>query len=341
MSQLGTPNRFYREEGSGVRNQNERICFILNPRAAAGRAGRERPSFERAAERAFAQWELKLTERPGHASELAADAAGKFDLVAAVGGDGTCHEVVNGLFSGGQARSRKTIFTVIPFGTGSDLMKSLKMPRRLANALWVAGSGVTLPSDIGMARVTRPDGELRDTHFINVAGFGANGDVVHRVNQMSKRLGGTLTFLKASIQTTLKYQPRPVRLSWQGPEGEGSWEGRILSCFVANGAYCGGGMWVGKGGHMHDGLLDITVLPDTPVVRQLSGARRLYNGSLHKWPGAMQMKVTELTAEPLGEPALIDLDGELSGKLPATFKVLPRALHIRGGWVHNPLLQQP
>jgi len=332
------PNRFHRAEDSGVRNRNERICFIVNPRAAGGRAGQQVPRLRRAMDRAFAQWELKLTERPGHATELAAEAAGEFDLVAAVGGDGTCHEVVCGLMNGDRARSRKTAFTVIPLGTGSDLMKSLKVPRSLGNALWVAGSGVTLPTDVGAVTFTGDDGQTHDHHFINVAGFGANGEVVRRANRMSKRLGGGLTFLRASAETALSYEPTRVRLRWTGPEGDGRWEGEAMSVFVANGSFCGGGMNVGRGGTMQDGLLDVTVLPRTPLLRQITGIRRLYDGTLDRWPGAITFRASSLDAEPLEGAPPIDLDGEDVGVLPVSFRVLPGALNVRGGWIHNPHL---
>ena len=348
MSQLGTPghlgnightNVFGREEGSGARNRNERICLILNPRAGAGSAGDNLDTLKRAADVAFENWEVRTTEGPGHASVLAAAAAAEdFQLIAAVGGDGTCHEVINGLIHNDRARNRKAAFTVIPFGTGSDLMKSLKVPRRLAGALWIAATGMSLPTDIGKATVTTPDGQLT-RYFINVAGFGANGEVVRKANASNKRLGGRVTFLRASLSTAARYRPPQIKVAWEGADGEGSWEGRLMSSFLANGAYCGGGMWVGKGGNMHDGFMELSLLPPTSKARQALDMRRLYDGSLAKASGAIRKRVRSLqaTARP-GEQVFIDLDGELSGMLPAKFELLPRVLQIRGGWIHNPLI---
>ncbi len=348
MSQLGTPghlgnightNVFGREEGSGARNRNERICLILNPRAGAGSAGENLDTLKRAADVAFEKWDVRLTEGPGHATELAAAAAEEdFQIIAAVGGDGTCHEVINGLIVDDRARNRKAAFTVIPFGTGSDLMKSLKVPRRLAGALWIAATGMSLPTDVGKATVTTDAGPLT-RYFINVAGFGANGEVVRRANASSKRLGGRVTFLRASLATAATYRPPQLKLTWEGPEGGGDFEGRLMSSFLANGAYCGGGMWVGKGGHMHDGLMELSLLPPASRARQAIDLRRLYDGSLDRVAGAVRVRVSQLqvTAR-TGEQVFIDLDGELSGMLPARFEVLPRMLHVRGGWIHNPLI---
>jgi diacylglycerol kinase family enzyme len=336
MSQIGAPNRYFREEGSGSRNRSERIVLIVNPRAAAGAAGARLDELKSAADRAFEQWEVKTTEGPRHATTLAAEAAaGGADIVASVGGDGTCHEVVNGLMDGRQARNRKTALALIPFGTGSDLQKTLKVPARLNEALWMAATGVTLPSDVGLTELRREGGRHQE-HFINVAGFGANGEVVRRANAMDKSWGGTVTFLRATVQSTLAYKPALVRLRWSGPDGEGSWTGALTSCFVANGAYCGGGMWVGSGGTMQDGHLDVTVLPPAPFLRQMVEVRRLYDGSVGRFPGALRFRATAIEAEVEGGgPVYLDLDGENPGELPVRFELLPRALPIRGGWLRS------
>ena len=341
MSQLGRPTTFYRPSGAGTRNERERICLIVNPRAGAGSAGRRLDELQRAAERAFASFDLKLTEGPGHATQLAGEAIdGGAQIVAAVGGDGTCHEVVNGLVRDGRARSLRVAFTTIPFGTGSDLMKSLEIPRSLSGALWMAATGMTLPSDLGEAVVQTESGPITRL-FVNVAGFGMNGEVVRRANDSDKRWGGRLTFLGATLRTSLEYRSPEVSLEWEGPEGPGSWSGPLLSCFLANGAFCGGGMWVGRGGSMQDGLLDLTILPDLGLVRQLAEARRLYDGSLDRFPGARRLRIHCLEARAVKTPAPpVDLDGESPGVLDARFRILPGALMIRGGWLKS-LAREP
>lgn len=332
-------NDLPRPEDSGARNRSEKICLIVNPRAGAGKAGRQISVLEQAVDRAFEQWEIRKTDGPRHAVELAAAAAEEgFDLVAAVGGDGTCNEVVSGLIDGERPRNPKVAFTVVPFGTGSDLIKTLKIPKGLSGALWIAATGITLPSDVGRASVTTEQGPV-DRTFINVAGFGTNGEVVLLANEMDKRFGGKLTFLAATIQAGLRYKPSPLVLEWDGPDGPGTWEGSLTSAFVANGAYCGGGMWVGRGGTMQDGVLDISVIPASPFARQVLSTPALYSGHIERFPGAWRARATRMTARAVNSVDVhIDLDGEMPGCLPAEFRILPRALNIRGGWTSNPLL---
>jgi diacylglycerol kinase (ATP) len=335
--QTGRPNSFFRADDSGSKNQVERICLVANPRAGAGAVGRRADELRRAADRAFANWELCLTEGPGHASALARSAADRgFELVAAVGGDGTCNEVVNGLFEGDHVVHRKSVFTTIPFGTGSDLQKSLEVPRALAEALWIAATGITLPGDVGAVSLVR-DGQPVTRKFINVAGFGANGEVVRRANESDKRMGGPLTFLSATVSTALSYQPLVTEVTWEGPDGPGRWEGRLMSAFVANGAYCGGGMWVGRGGSMHDRSFDLTLLPEASKARQVLDARHLYDGHLERFAGAVRKRVWVVRARNAGPVGLqVDLDGEMPGSLPVELRILPHALPMRGGWIKAP-----
>jgi len=339
MSQLGRRNSFYRPPGAGARNLSERIALIFNPKAGGGSAERTRASLEEATDRAFANWSLRASEGPGHASVLAAEAVDQgFDIVAAVGGDGTCHEVVNGLAPGGRPRRRRVIFTTIPMGTGSDLSRSLELGGRLQRSLWLAATGITLPTDLGRLTWEGADGPHTRV-FANSAGFGANGDVVARANASSKRLGGRGTYMVAALQVSMRQPAHDVALRWTEGGEERSWEGRVMAVFVANGSHCGGGMRMAPMGCMHDGLLDVVVLPPLGGAQQLRHLRRLYDGRAHEVPGAFRIRTQRLEARTRRNHRLsVELDGELPGVLPAAFEAVPRALHMRGGWQLNPLV---
>lgn len=333
------PSQHDFREGSASRNLSERIVCVLNPRAQAGRAGSRVDELRRAVDVAFAQGSVVVSEGPGHATELAATAIQEgADIVAAVGGDGTCNEVVNGFFDGESPRRRSATFAVIPWGTGSDLPRSVLAPGELAEALWVAATGMTLPTDVGACHYTTEDGREKLRIFMNVAGFGANGDVVHRANSASKRLGGRATFLQATLGTLLHFAPPPVVVEWEGPEGAGRWDAPLLSAFVANGAWCGGGMHVGKHGSMHDGLFDLTLVPNKGRARNVAESWRLYDGSLERVGGSRLARVDSVRAYARGdEPVLLDIDGEQPGQLPARFSVLRSAIQVRGGWLRSPM----
>lgn len=321
---------------SGARNEGERLVVIANPRGAGGRAGQSRVEIEAAVSRAFAQGRVVWTERPGHASEIARELAerGETDIVAALGGDGTCHEVVNGLFKDGVVVNRRLVFTVIPFGTGGDLVRSLEIRKDVRAALWTASTGMTLPLDV--IKLTFPPdaaGVARVEMCINVAGFGINAMVCKMVNASSKRLGGTLSFLGAILKALTSFEPRAVDWTWDGPEGPGSTTMETHAAFVANGQYCGAGLFVGKGGSMADGLLDVSIVPKMAPWVAARHLPKLYAGNFAKVPGVVRVTATKVT---IARSIPIETDGEPMGETPVTIEILPRALMVRGGWLKPP-----
>lgn len=320
----------------GARNENERLVVIANPRGGGGRAGADREGIETAVSRAFAQGRVIWTERAGHATELARSLAeaGDVDIVAALGGDGTCHEVVNGLFKDGVIVNRRVIFTVIPFGTGGDLVRSLQIRKNLQDALWSASTGMTLPLDvIKLTFPAAPDGSVRTEMCINVAGFGINAMVCRIVNGSSKRFGGTATFLGAIFNALGSFVPQPVDWSWEGPAGAGQATVETHAAFVANGQYCGAGLFVGKGGSMADGLLDVSIVPKMPVFTAVRHLPKLYAGNFAKVPGVIRVTATRVQIQ---RSIPIETDGEPAGDTPVTLEILPKALMVRGGWLKPP-----
>jgi diacylglycerol kinase family enzyme len=312
----------------GARNEGERIVVIANPRGAGGRVGMERARIEAAVSRAFAQATIRWTTAPEDATRIAREVATDADIVAAVGGDGTCHEVVNGLFEGSRPLNPKVVFTVIPFGTGGDLVRSLEIPKRLEDALWIAATGVTLPMDVG--ELTWASGASR--LFINVAGFGINAEVCRIANASSKRWGGAVTFLGATARALASWTPRRASWRWTGPDGDGALDAETLSGFVANGHYCGAGMWVGAGGRMNDGVFELTVLPPLGAVGSVVHFPKLRNGRLVETPGAVRARVWSVEVGELP----VETDGEPREAGPLRARVLPAALQIRGGWLRPP-----
>lgn len=312
-----------------------RTCLIANPRSGAGGTGRRLDALRRAADAELgADWELWQTEGPGHASELARRAAlAGFGRVVAVGGDGTASEVVDGLFDDDRP-VRPVVFGLVHAGTGGDLRKTLNVPADPREALAVLRTAAPRPTDVLWTSLVGPDGARRVRRCINVAGFGMNGEVVERANRSSKRWGGRWTFLEATARTVATYRPSPVRISWEDADGgQGEWVGPLASAFVANGQYCGGGMWVGRGGSMQDGLADLTILPELPLLRMILGTPRLFRGTIENVKGVSRHRVRRIAAIAEGESEIrVDIDGEQPGVLPIEMRVLPGALDVAARW---------
>ena len=317
-------------------NSSERLCLLLNPHSAGGATAGRIADIRAAAERYFGAVELRVTEHSGHATELARAAAEEgFEVIAAVGGDGTINEVVNGLVVDGVAIHPGGALAVVPAGTGGDLVKTLGMSSNLDEAFAVIAAGETRATDLVQMELTDPltGGTIRRLG-INVVGWGMNGAVVKLANEGTKRFGGRMTFLSATLRALARYRHPSVTLRWQDSEGrDGEWSGPLTSAFLANGQYCGGGMWVGRGGSMQDGLLDLTVLPQMSIARSTLLTPRLYAGTMERMRGVTRVAVRDVSAiVDAGEDVLVDIDGEQPGRLPLRGEILAGALRIRANW---------
>ena len=308
------------------------VQVIVNPLAADGRAQKALTRLQALSQCSFEgykSWSLTTTQGPRHACQLATTSSA--DVLVTVGGDGTFHEVINGLMA--RETQIRPIFAPIDFGTGGDLAKSLALPSGLDAAFALSANGETREMDVGEANVTTEEG-AETRWFINVGGFGANGEVVRRANHGSKMLGGKATFISATLKTVFSYQAKTVQLRWRNGDSEWqTWQGPLLSCFLANGMYCGDGMKVTPAVRITDGRLRLVILSELSILQQIQHLPKLYNGEIHNIPKSLTSTCTEMEAAGLiGQRVEIDLDGELSGFLPASFRVHKEAISVRANW---------
>lgn len=302
-----------------------KTAVVVNPRAAAGRAGRVWPQVERRLRRELGSWLTLQTERPGHASELVSQALKNgYDRIVSVGGDGTHHEVINGFFEGGTPINRDALLTVFPIGTGSDLGKTLGLPRDV-ESVPLDAAGSVINADVGRVTYVRHDGAPASCYFINVADFGAGGAVAERVNNASKGFGGFLSFFWGVLGTLMEYRAPYLEMEIDGePVSQ-----RSLSVIVANAEYYGGGIHVANRAKLDDGLFDVFVIGDVSVLRAMWNLRSFYTGALYDKPDLVRPYRAKRVTLRSPERVLINLDGEQPGTLPATVEVVPGAIRIQ------------
>ena len=161
---------------------------------------------------------------------------------------------------------------------------------------------------------------------MNIAGFGASGDVVARVNRSGKRFGGFVSFLSASVASMVRFKNPKVAISFDGEEEQ---ESVVNVVFVCNGQYCGGGMKAGPQALIDDGMFDITIVGDMTKTEALMAGRLLYNGKIYSHPKVKHVRARTLTARSIGSDGLVVADGEQPGLLPATWSVVPSAVQLK------------
>lgn len=304
------------------------FTLIANPAARAGRARVQLPALVEALELAGAEFRTRLTEGPGHATELVRQELAKGTPgVAIVGGDGTINEAVNGFFTpDGTLTDTSTWLGLLPCGTGGDFRKTVHVSNEIPAMVQQLMNGQTRRVDVGFCQYMDHDGEAGGRAFINIGSFGVSGLVNQLVESGPKWLGGKPAFFIGTLQALLKYHSSKVRVSVDGHARES----RIVNVAIANGQFFGGGMHIAPEAKIDDGEFDVVSLEQPGLMPQIRLARHVYGGTALHREGVHYRRGKVVLAEPLqSKPVLIELDGETPGRLPATFEVHPGAIALR------------
>jgi YegS/Rv2252/BmrU family lipid kinase len=296
--------------------------FLVNPASANGATGRRWAELERRAAALGLEGDTQLSERPGHLSELAAEAVarGATSLVV-VGGDGTVHEVVDDVVGAGLGD--RVDLGMIPLGTGRDFARSLRIPRRFEDAVEVARAGRVRTVDVGRATYTTAAGEAR-AHFANFAGAGISGGIAARANRTSKALGGKISFFGATLAVFSRGPPSEMTVTIDGVERQA----RLLEALAMNGDYTAGGMWVAPEASLEDGAFDVVLIGDFSKAEFTTTFPKIYRGRHVTHAKVEIIRARELAVD-APEPLPIVLDGEQPGTTPVRFELLPAALRVR------------
>ena len=300
--------------------------LVVNPKSGGGATGRTFGSTKDTGERVLGKVDVAMTEHAGHGIQLAREGAlAGHPLVIAVGGDGTFHEVVNGLM---QAK-RDTRVAMIAQGTGGDFRKSLGLEHRLDKYLDAIKSGNERPLDVG-----KFSGGGKDAHyFVNILSAGMGGLVDRYVADASRTLGGSAAYFGASLKALINAKLGNVRatVTHQGETAEH----RLRSFMIAicNGRFFGGGMHVAPMAKIDDGVLELVALGATSKLGFAMTSRGIYTGKHIGTGGTVHLRGEKIMLDLANEDAravyLLDVDGEPMGGLPLTVEVVPKALMLR------------
>ena len=295
--------------------------FIINPVAAGGATRRRWERIRTQLDQLDYEWEPAFTQGPGHAIALAQEAVcDGCDLVVAVGGDGTLHEVVNGLLQSGQ--SQQVRLGILPLGTGGDFIRSLPGSYARTAACQRLASQDSLLVDVGEVEYHR-QGETERRFFINVAGLGFDAAVAAQTSHRLKALGGTSPYLVSLFTTLLGYRNKEITLIAEGEEKLET----VNSVVVANGRYFGGGMYVAPTADITDGYFDVVKVGNLGKWELVSAVPSLYRGThlSHPKVESFKAKTIEVYSQ---ERMLLQADGELLGEAPTKFTIRPKALNL-------------
>jgi YegS/Rv2252/BmrU family lipid kinase len=230
---------------------NERLLIILNPTAGKGKAGQHREEIEGLLRAAGANYDVKLTERVGHATELARAAGSEgYTVAVAGGGDGTVNEVINGLIQAGTEGKPVCELGVLPVGRGNDFSYGADIPSSLADSIAVLVGSYKRPLDVGLIKGgDYPEGK----HFGNGIGVGFDTIVGLEAAKM-RRVQGFMAYVFGALKTFIIYPLAPkVKVSFNGS----TIEQKSHQISIMNGKRMGGTFFMAPQARNDDGQLDL------------------------------------------------------------------------------------
>ena len=304
---------------------HRKIKIILNPMADMGNAWRIARDLRSITEQhGGVDW--SGTVYPGHAIELARQAGEQgYDMVIAMGGDGTVHEVVNGLMQ--VPAEKRPILGVVPAGSGNDFAHGLKASKTPTEALNRAINGDPTTVDLGM--MTDEHGHTE--YFDNTLGIGFGAMVTIRSHQLPV-LRGFLMYLTSVIQTIiLNHNAIHMQIESDGEK----WEQKVIYLIICNGPREGGGFLVAPNAKISDGLLDYAMIKDVSRLKLFRILPEVMKGTHGRFKEVKMgtCKKFTLTAN---RPLYIHADGEIftgpgTDLRKVSFEILPNALRVVQG----------
>lgn len=237
--------------------------------------------------------------------------------IIAVGGDGTIHEVVNGIM---QSENTDVQLGILPWGTANDFCKTIEAANSVADLMHSILRGSHQQLDVGYLQYQEND---TNSYFINIADLGIGAEVVERVNSSPKILSPDLIFMGAIIRTFLSYNNQPIEIKTP----EWTWKGMANSVVIANAKYFGSGLCIAPNADPTDGVFEIVISGDISIYDYLKNVRRIKAGKLIDHPEVHYKTASDLEISSPQQCGL-EADGEFLGFTPVKISIADRKLRV-------------
>lgn len=280
------------------------IHIILNPAAGGGSGRRTRPEVEHELARRGIVYTLEVTTGRGHALELAASAVRRgAGTIVAAGGDGTIHEVVNGILQArGEGGAIEPRLGIIPIGTGNDFVKTVTGGTNRQLAYRTIAEGEVRVFDLG--RVSWTGGA---EYFTNGIGTGIDVEVVRQITRLP-RLPGVISYLVGLFKALRNFRPLPLAITTDGEV----LEQKVMIVAVGNGFCLAGGFHLFPGALPDDGELDLCVVDELDLRGIAAVLPRVLRGRHVGHPRVTMRRATAIEIVAREEaPLYFQVDGEL------------------------------
>lgn len=306
--------------------EGEKKWFVVvNPTSGGGKGLADYPLISKLLRDNNIRHEAVFTEHKHHATALTVEAvdAGYRDIIV-VGGDGTLHEVINGLFIQRSTEPKSVTIAVISAGTGNDWIRMFGIPTRYSEAIRAIKEGYTFLQDV--AEVDYEESKYCQTrHMANVAGLGFDAAVIKRtLTSRAKRVLGKGGYLWCLVRSFFAHKATGAKV-WI--DDELVYNDLLFSIAIGIGKYNGGGIQQLPAAVADDGLLDVTMIRPVHWWHVVFRLRRLFNGSIYSIGHVIHAQGKKIRIESSPETPL-EIDGELYGGTPVELRVKHREVRV-------------
>jgi diacylglycerol kinase (ATP) len=289
----------------------KRYKIIANPAAGRGHSVAQLSRVAEAFKKRNAAFDLELTTGPGQAAEIARRSLANFDVIVAAGGDGTVNDILPGMVRTGKPLG------IIPTGSGNDLIKSLGIPKDIEQAVGTVLAGRTRIIDAG---------KINGRYFANGAGIGFDAAVNRETYRTDRPGRGLRRYLCALVGMLGRFDPAPVRISFNGT----TIEQEIFLMTIGNGAIVGGGFKLTPRAQIDDGLLDVTIVRPLRVPVLLWHLPKVFLGTIDRAGKCARLERTQRLRVECPVPLPVHVDGEMFEATGTTYEIeiVPGALTV-------------
>ena len=273
----------------------KKILFIINPISGVGIHRTVEKLIDEKLDRKIFDYELAYTKASKHAIELSKlGAKENFEIIVAVGGDGSVNEVGRSLVNAGRDLKSRPALAILPCGSGNGTARHMKIPMKLSKAMDLINTNNQTLIDTFT---------VNDETVINAAGIGFAAHIAHEFSKFKKR--GFRNYLRIAVRDSMKYKSQHCTISL--PNGE-SWSGASFIIDICNGTQWGNNAVIAPHAKNNDGVLDLCVVKNFPFINFPLMAARLFTNSIHRSKFVEIIKIKEAIIRQ--EKTIAHIDGE-------------------------------
>ena len=303
---------------------SKRWFAIINPTSGNGSSRQKWPQIKTLLESYNFDFDFAFTEHENHSQELIQQAIenGFYNIIC-VGGDGTLHNIVNGIMNQTNVSSNQVPIGMVPIGTGNDWIKTHNIPNDFEKAIQLIKTGNKKIQDLG--KIEFLDEDRNPVFFNNLAGVGFDGFVVSKVHKYKHF--GALAYLTGAALGLFTFKNFKSKVVVDNKEINS----KTLMVLVGLCNYSGGGMQLTKNANPFDGLFDISIAKDIGKLDVIKNLTKLFNGKIvnHKKVETLKNEAVSIIIDEEDLP-FIQADGELIGQGNINLSVVPKAFSFYG-----------